>query len=182
MALNTHMKFISRTSISILVGLVFLHISGCAEKSQPAATLISLNYQQWQDEIKKYESKVLVVDAWATWCESCLERFPHMVELSKKYRDSEVQFVSLNLDDKNSEEDLNLAKEFLTKMEADFPHYLMNENMMDAFEKLDFLSIPVVQIYDASGTKRYQLSGDNPNNQFTDDDVEAAVLALIAES
>lgn len=159
-----------------------INLSSCSDSSTSSSELISLNFQQWQQELKKYESKILVIDGWATWCESCLERFPHMVELANKYNDQGVQFISLNLDDRNSQEDISLAKAFIGRMNANFPHYIMNENMMDAFEKLDFLSIPVVQIYDAKGKKRYQLSGDNPNKQFTDEDVESAILALLAES
>lgn len=173
------MHTLTRITLCLIMATA-LH--GCAKKNASDSIMVPVSFQQWQQELEKYGSKVLVVDAWATWCESCLERFPHMVSLANKYSDKGVQFVSLNLDDRNSQEEILLANAFIDRMNADFPHYFMDENMMDAFDKLNFMSIPVVLIYDKAGQKRYQLSGDNPNNQFTDEDVEAAVITLLAES
>jgi thiol:disulfide interchange protein len=60
-------------------------------------------------------------------------------------------------------------------------NYLMDEVIPDAFEKLDLLGVPAVYIYDSSGERRYKLTGDDPNNQFTEEDVEQAVEALVRE-
>jgi hypothetical protein len=57
----------------------------------------------------------------------------------------------------------------------------MNENMMDAFEMLDLLGIPAVFIYDRNGQERIRLTGDNPNKQFTDKNVEEAIVSLLAQ-
>ncbi len=162
--------------------LVIALLGGCVEPPTPAYRLQPVTFAQWQEELKKFTSKIVVVDAWATWCETCLERFPHMVEMAEQYQDEGVQFLSLNLDDINSPEELRLAEEFLQRMKARFPHYLMNENMMTAFEKLNFMSLPVVLIYDRAGEEKYRLSGDNPNQQFSDKDVEAAIEQLLLET
>jgi len=48
--------------------------------------------------------------------------------------------------------------------------------------KLDLLGIPAVFIYGPDGSLRYRLTGDDPNNQFTDADVDEAIEELLAAS
>ncbi len=145
-----------------------------------------LNFQtttldEWPKVLQSYNGKVLVVDMWATWCSSCLERFPHMVEMSDKYRPYDVAFISLLLEDPEEPEAIANAKRFLIKNKADFPHYFMNANLMKSFDQLDLLGIPAVYIYDQTGKKTHKLTGDNPNKQFTEKDIYDAVNGLIAD-
>ena len=51
--------------------------------------------------------------------------------------------------------------------------------MSEAFERLDLLSLPAVHIYAEDGSEAHRLSGDNPYKQFTEKDVENAVLGLL---
>lgn len=133
----------------------------------------------WPEIRKKFRGKVLVADLWASWCISCIERFPAMVELSHRYQKQAVQFISLNLDDPGDSAAIKWSNDFIKKMRADFPHYHLNENIMYSFEQLDLLGIPVVLIFDQKGKERFRLTGDNPNKQFGEDDVENAIKALI---
>jgi hypothetical protein len=105
-----------------------------------------------------------------------------MVELAQKYADQDVEFVSLCLDDRDDEDSIALAKRFLTEQRARFPNFLMDEVVTQAFEKLDLLGIPAVFIYGPDGSLRHRLTGDDPNNQFTDADVDDAIEELLAAS
>mgnify|MGYP000914514368 CR=1 FL=1 len=44
------------------------------------------------------KGKYLYVDIWATWCRPCLQQLPAMKELEEKYRDSNIEFVSISVD------------------------------------------------------------------------------------
>ena len=142
----------------------------------------TVNYEQWQQTLEKYKGTVLVVDMWATWCISCLERFPHMVEMNKQFQNQGVTFVSLLLEDPEEPEAIESAKAFLIKQKADFAHYFMNENLMLSFDKLDLLGIPAVFIYDAEGQLSHRLTGDNPNKQFSEEDIKDALNILIEKN
>lgn len=48
--------------------------------------------------IDNLKGKVLYIDIWATWCRPCLQQLPAMKELEEKYRDTDVQFVSISVD------------------------------------------------------------------------------------
>jgi thiol-disulfide isomerase/thioredoxin len=163
-----------------------------ASGSQPAtesgtaaagmAELTGVTVEQWRGEIAGMRGDIVVADLWATWCIPCIERFPHMVEMYEKYRDQGVTFVSVCLDDPGDNQAIEQARRFLAEQQATFPNYLITENTADAFEKLDLMTIPAVFIYGADGTRRYRLTADDPNDQFTDQDVEDAVRELLAEN
>jgi thiol-disulfide isomerase/thioredoxin len=122
-----------------------------------------------------------VVDVWATWCAPCIERFPHLVQLYNQYKDRGVTFVSISVDDREDKQAVENACEFLRKQNAAFRNYLMDENILQSFEKLDIQSVPDVFIYDRTGQRRYNLNGNDPNHQFTVKDVEDDVTMLVAE-
>ncbi len=145
------------------------------------ARLAPVTFDAWVDELSALKGQIVVVDMWATWCLPCIERFPHMVELANEYRGRGVTFVSLCLDDRDDEAALSLAESFLTEQQATFPNFLMDEVVTRAFEKLGLLGIPAVFIYEPAGDLRYRLTGDDPNNQFTDADVEKAIAELLEE-
>ena len=144
------------------------------------ATLVPLTHQAWRQELASMKGQIVVVDMWATWCIPCIERFPHMVELAHTYSDRGVAFVSLCLDDRDDDEAVALAQRFLTEQGAFFANYLMDEVVTQAFEKLDLLGIPAVFIYGPDGELRYRLTGDDPDDQFTDEDVDRAIEELLA--
>ena len=135
----------------------------------------------WPNVVAGARPDVLVVDIWASWCISCIERFPEMVTMAERYTGRGVSFLTLNLDDPKDTEGIAWANDFLARIGADFPHYHLQENLTESFEALDLLAIPVVLIYDGHGVVRYRLTNDNPNDQFDKADIEAAVQALLAE-
>ena len=145
--------------------------------SQEPMTVIS--YAEWENKRLQYLPKIVVVDMWAMWCVSCIERFPEMVKLHQKYKDQNIEFVSMNLDDREDKKSLELANQFLEKMNAKFDHYHMDENLLYAFEKIDLIGIPAVLIYDQKGNEQFRLTGDNPNKQFTEKDIEEAIIHLL---
>lgn len=159
---------------------------GCSRQppagaGEASVSLIPVTFEQWEEERARLRGSLVVVDMWATWCAPCIERFPHMVGLHRKYGKEGVEFVSMCLDDRDDPDALKRAEEFLVGQQATFRNYRMDEIIPDAFEKLDLLGIPAVFIYDRAGDLARRLTGDNPNAQFTDEDVEAAIRQLLAK-
>lgn len=101
-----------------------------------------------------------------------------MVEMDRRYRDRGVRFVSLSVDNREDKAAVEEARRFLQKQNASFDNYLLDENILQAFEKLDILGIPAVFLYDRAGRRRYRLTGDDPNHQFTEKDIEQALSTL----
>ena len=55
-------------------------------------------------------NKVLVIDAWASWCGPCRQQAPEMVLLHEKYQPQGVEFIGLTME---TEEDLEAMQNFL---------------------------------------------------------------------
>ncbi len=166
--------------MAALAILLAAHSSQADE--EPTSDLITrVSYSDWQERLTSWKDDIVVVDFWATWCYSCIKRFPRMVELDQKYRDRGVRFVSMLLEDPDDSMAISMAGQFLARQNAAFEHFMMQENMMDSFEWLDLLGIPAVFIYEPGGALRVRLTGDNPNNQFTDEDIDQEIAALLSD-
>jgi thiol-disulfide isomerase/thioredoxin len=124
-------------------------------------------------------AKFTLVDAWATWCVPCRENFPHLVEMNTKYADKGLAVISLSFDDLSNAKVVGEAKDFLREKKAVFTNFILDEADGVAFEKFDVNTIPAVFLYAPGGKllKKYTL--DDPNHQFTYEQVEKDVVALL---
>lgn len=152
-----------------------------ASDAAPSSTEMEvIQLADWPGIVAASKPDVLVVDIWASWCISCIERFPEMVTMAERYEGQGVSFVTLNLDDPRDDDGIAWSNDFLARIGAEFPNYHLKENLTKSFEALDLMAIPVVLIYDGAGIERYRLTNDNPNDQFTKADIEDAVQALLS--
>ena len=153
--------------------------SGHASKETSDVELVRIDFEQWQQQLKAYEASYVLVDFWAMWCAPCIEQFPKIVELHHEYKSKGVQFVSLSLDDPEDAPAIESAREFLRKNGAVFDNYLLDENPVQAFEKLELLGIPAIAIYGPNGQEVVRLTNDDPDDQFTRADIESALENLL---
>lgn len=171
-------------AMSLWCSVACAETKSAAQSDTKMVPLNSVTLTEWSEVLAGYQGEITVVDFWATWCISCLERFPHMVTMSEQFKDQKVRFVSMLLEDPEETDTIERAHQFLNKQFQNksglaFDHYFMNENLMKSFESLDLLGIPAVFIYDSKGQLAHRLTGDNPNKQFTDKDIEAAIQQMI---
>jgi len=62
-------------------------------------------------KMSDHESKVVLVDFWATWCPPCRAALPHLQELSVEYADEGLVVVGIATDRQGAE----IVKPFVTK-------------------------------------------------------------------
>lgn len=99
----------------------------------------------FQEILKKYEGKTIVIDVWASWCPDCIKGMPKVKELQEKYTDVTYLFISM---DKNYE----AWKKGIEKYDVQGEHYLTSDGMKGVFGKsinLDW--IPRYMIVDKTG-------------------------------
>jgi thiol-disulfide isomerase/thioredoxin len=184
------MKFGFRIALScfLAVGLAifaFPRGSSAADERSPASSikLETLKWTKFKERLaSNKQAKYTLVDAWATNCGPCKENFPHLVEMHRKYAGKGLAVISLSLDDPSDTKAIAAAKEFLKEKRAVFTNILLDENFGDGFEKLDINAIPAVFIFGPNGKELKRFTMDDPNNQFTYEQVNKEVTALIEGS
>ena len=144
------------------------------------ADLEPLTSEEWATVVEAHKGRLLVVNVWASWCRSCVELFPSVVDLSKRYEPDQVQVLSLSIDDSNDSAALEQVWEFLLNQDADFPHYLLTHEITEALESLGLESIPAIMVYDAEGRLRHRFQGDDDEIQVSPADLRDAIESLLA--
>lgn len=74
-----------------------LHLPSAERRLAPDFSLPDLNGGQLT--LSSYRGKVVVLDFWATWCDSCREETPQFVELQKQYGGRGLQIIGVSMDD-----------------------------------------------------------------------------------
>jgi len=85
----------------------------------------------------------------------------------------------LSLDDPTDKAAVAEAERFLKEKKATFTNVLLDENFGEGFDKLNINGIPAVFIFGPDGKEVKRFTMDDPNNQFTYDEVEKAVAHLL---
>lgn len=80
-------------------------------------------------------SKLTMINVWATYCNPCLSEMPDLGELAAEYDGADFQLIGVVSDvmEDDSEKNMNYAKELITETKADYPHLLLNESLYMSF-------------------------------------------------
>ena len=104
---------------------------------------------------------------------------PHVVASEKKYGPRGLAVATLLTDDPEDAKAVARAKDFLTKQEAFRVKNYLNATFLDAFETLDFTTMPAVFLYDTNGKLLKKYTWDDPDKQFNYDEVNKSVAAYL---
>ena len=76
-------------------------LSSCQEqqKNTGSITVIGDELTTVQDYVRLFPDKVVYVDVWASWCGPCLREMPHSIKLQQAYKDKEVVFLFVSIDE-----------------------------------------------------------------------------------
>jgi thiol-disulfide isomerase/thioredoxin len=176
--------FVSRTLTTLtLVGVALFGVGKAAfpddQESGRVVKLEKLKWSQFQKRLTNPKVKYTIVDAWSTTCPPCMENFPHVVEMHRKYAPKGLAIISLSLDDTDDKNAVAKAEQFLKDKKAVFTNVLLDEASGEGFDKLNINGIPAVFIYGPDGKEVKRFTMDDPDNQFTYDEVEKFIVHLL---
>lgn len=106
--------------------------------------LKNLKVKTWDGKSLTYKNppKVLIINFWASWCTPCLEEFPSLNSLIKKFEGKDIQVLGVNTDEKDQE---SKVKKTIDKYELKFPIVLDAEGLL--INEFLITAIPISVIY-----------------------------------
>ena len=142
--------------ILALIMLVTFVITGCGSSNKPNANSSNeaANDTSSDEEEKYYvtfeantvegeawnsdkfaNSKLTMINVWATYCNPCLSEMPDLGELAAEYDAAEFQIVGVVSDvmADDSTDNIDYAKQLISETKADYPHLLLNESLYVSF-------------------------------------------------
>lgn len=96
------------------------------------------------------QSKLTMVNVWATYCNPCLSEMPGLGELAAEYEAEEFQIIGV-VSDVLEGEDQELVERLVQQTGANYTHLLLNESIYYAL-LTDVTAVPTTYFLDADGT------------------------------
>ncbi len=113
----------------------------------PKVELIDIN--GYMTPLDRFKGKVIYLEFWASWCEPCIQQLPYTKEIREEYKDKELVFVYISLDEE--EEDW---RRMIEKKEIEGIHLHVNPSSqpdIDFINKCHVESVPTYFIIDKKG-------------------------------
>lgn len=185
-------------AVSLMAAWLALTLGGCARESSDRPAPVSgagtvrpprpipvekvvlrpLDASNFNEQIKQYQGKVLLVDFWATWCAPCRELFPHTRDLYQGMSDEGLTVISVSLDDMADE---SAVRKFLADQGANFDNYLVRDGTGEATWKALGVEggIPHLKLFDREGNLRRSFPAPT-DPEIKPAEVDGAVRELLA--
>lgn len=147
-----------------------------ATQAPAAEVLTVMEGSKLAQKVKKLGAPLVLVNVWATWCAPCVEEFPMLVQVGRRYQKRGLKLVFISSDFPEAKDQ---ALAFLKKQGAPFPSYLKtgsDQAFIDSFDKDWSGALPASFIFDADGELRYFWQGKVSEKVIT-----AAVEELLGE-
>ena len=103
----------------------------------------------WSDVLNKHKGKVVYVDLWASWCAPCRAEMPKAKQLREEYKDKDVVFVYLAVNDKEQN-----WRKAVDDCQTDYlgeNYFVSNASSAALLKEIKFKTIPRFLLYDKDG-------------------------------
>lgn len=102
--------------------------------------------------LKDYRGKVVFLNFWATWCESCRDEMPSMERLYQEFKGKGLEIVAVNVKDQRQD-----ALAFARKLKLNYPLLLDSEGEVGLL--YGAFGLPVTYLIDRKGVVLARLWG-----------------------
>jgi len=148
--MNPLINFLLYVSLTFPSAAIMATESAQSGSPAPNCALTSLdNTQHYQ--LQQFKGKVVYVDFWASWCNSCVKSFPYLNELEHELKEKGLQVLAVNMDEVREE-----AQTFLDKHPAHFT--VAADNNAQCAKDFGVKAMPTSYLVDRNGViRRLQL-------------------------
>ena len=101
--------------------------------------------------LSKYEGQIVIMNFWSTWNDQCLQKFPEIKRLYRKFKGPGVQFIGISSDD-----NIDDLKGFVRQHNIEWPQIFEGMRYKGMMSKLyDVNRIPIIFVLDQNGSVQY---------------------------
>ncbi len=130
------------------------------EKSPEVEFKSILNYKNSSSKLSDLKSKVVIIDFWATWCSSCIEGFPRLDSLQRKFK-NEIQVLTV------TDETEPRIKRYLSNHKMSLPIVIDTSRAIN--DSFPHKVIPHTILIDKTGVIRAITTPENLNEKLISD-------------
>ena len=134
--------------------------TGVRAVSEPLPILSGKDLQGKQLSTQDLAGRILVVNAWATWCTPCEREQPALVEVANRYADRGVAFLGINHADQDAK-----ASDWIQHYHVPYPS--LSDPAGHFAATLGYIGLPDTYVVDATGTIRYVIAGATSVDQLS---------------
>lgn len=150
------------SKVTFLEDKYLLNFTDLKKETQEIYFINSQKQKQTLSQIlEDNKGKVIYMDFWASWCSPCRALMPASRELHKQYKDKDVVFLYLSIDNdfekwQKANRDEGLSQNRFSLLAVNYP----NANF---YKKLNLRSIPRYLLYDKQGNLVHK-NAPNPDS------------------
>lgn len=128
-----------------------------ASESETAAAPVTFEAQDMEGNTVSSsvlaESKLTMVNVWATYCNPCLREMPGLGELAQAYEPETFQIIGVisDVQEGADQETMDLAAGLIEQTGANYTHLLLNESLYYGL-LTDVTAVPTTFFIDENGT------------------------------
>ncbi|OHX66376.1 TlpA family protein disulfide reductase [Flammeovirga pacifica] len=130
---------------SLLLITYFILSSYTSPKGDKDKLYVFENLSGKKVDLKDFEGKLVYIDVWASWCGPCLREIPSLKEIEEEYKDKDIVFVSVSVDQSKD------AWKGMVKKKELHGNQLHLANNFSFTEKFQISSIPRFILLDKKG-------------------------------
>lgn len=106
------------------------------------------------------ESKLTMLNVWATYCNPCLSEMPELGELAGEYDSKDFQIIGVisDVQEGANQEGMDYASDLIEQTGANYTHLLANDSMYEALLE-NVSAVPTTFFIDESGVIRDTVVG-----------------------
>ena len=112
--------------------------------------------------LKTLKGKPIFLHFWATWCFPCIEEFPEIIQIAERYKNSDLQFVAISLDQNKQDIQRFFMRYPKLQKAKEYFHILIDTKSKIAYQYNAHRHVPKTFLIDRNFILQYQLAGAQP--------------------
>lgn len=127
-----------------------------AQKAAPAFSLRDLSNHEVR--LADFKGKIVLLDLWATWCETCVIDIPVLNKLHEKYANRGVDVVGIAVQSGWADD----IRPHVSRLGINYRVLVGTDSVMDRYQ---VIGVPTTVLIDQAGTIRKKYIGTPPGKE-----------------